>query len=217
MPEMRQNVTVVPGDGLIAVDGVSLWFAFEAPASLHALQWHDGAGEMEWTDDMNHPLTPADYAEDVAPFVALWEAEKARIEEEAAAAEAARLAEYNSVDATRIRKRGELAKTFAAATATAHLTSSLGFEIDANDTANRNVSGLVTLMEAEGAPESLQFCDYNNEIHTVTLEDLRVMQHEIIVNGSALYARKWAFRDAIDVAATAEELNAITISFEKEA
>ena len=83
MPEMRQNVTVVPGDGLIAVDGVSLWFAFEAPASLHALQWHDGAGEMEWTDDMNHPLTPADYAEDVAPFVALWEAEKARLEAEA--------------------------------------------------------------------------------------------------------------------------------------
>ena len=172
---------------------------------------------MARTDDINHPLTPADYAEDVAPFVELWEAEKARIEEEAAAAEAARLAEYNSVDATRIRKREELAKTFAAATATAHLTSSLGFEIDANDAANRNVSGLVTLMEADGAPESLQFCDYNNEIHTVTLEDLRVMQQEIIANGSALYARKWAFRDAIDVAATAEELNAITIAFEKEA
>ena len=68
-------------------------------------------------------------------------------------------------------------------------------------------------MEAEGAPESLQFCDYNNEIHTVTLADLRVMQQEIIANGSALYARKWALRDAINIAATAEELNAITISF----
>ena len=83
MPEMRQNVTVVPGDGLIAVDGVPLWFAFEAPATLHALQWHEGRGEMEWRDDINHPLTPADYAEDVAPFVALWEAEKTRLEAEA--------------------------------------------------------------------------------------------------------------------------------------
>lgn len=214
---MKQHVIVVPSDRLIIVDGIPLQFDFPVPENLHAVQWHNGTGEMEWTDDINHPLTPADYAEDVAPFVELWEAEKTRIEEEAAAAEAARLAEYNSVDATRIRKREELAKTFAAATATAHLTSSLGFEIDANDAANRNVSGLVTLMEAEGAPESLQFCDYNNEIHTVTLEDLRVMQQEIIANGSALYARKWAFRDAIDVAATAEELNAITISFEKEA
>ena len=127
--------------------------------------------------------------------------------------EAARLAEYNSVEATRGRKEEELANAFTKATATAHLTCSLGFDIDANDAANRNVSGLVTLMEAEGAPENLQFCDYNNEIHTVTLTDLHVMQQEIIANGSALYARKWALRDAINIAATTEELNAITISF----
>lgn len=41
------------------------------------------------------------------------------------------------------------------------------------------------------------------------------MQQEIIANGSALYARKWAFRDAINAEATAEELNAITISFDR--
>ena len=212
---MKQHVIVVPSDRLIIVDGVLLQFGFPAPENMHALQWHDGSGHIEWTDDINHPLTPSDYAEDVAPFVALWEAEKVRLDEEAAAAEAARLAEYNSVDATRTRKREELAAAFAKATATAHLTSSLGFEIDANDAANRNVSGLVTLMEAEGAPENLPFCDYNNEIHSVTLAGLRVMQQEIIANGSALYARKWAFRDAINAAATAEELNAITISFDR--
>ena len=210
---MKQHVIVVPSDRLIIVDGTPLQFDFPAPEKLHAIQWHNGTGEMEWRDDINHPLTPADYAEDVAPFVELWEAEKARLEEEAAAAEAARLAEYNSVEATRGRKEEELASAFTKATATAHLTCSLGFDIDANDAANRNVSGLVTLMEAEGAPENLQFCDYNNEIHTVTLTDLHVMQQEIIANGSALYARKWALRDAINIAATTEELNAITISF----
>ena len=210
---MKQHVIVVPSDRLIIVDGTPLQFDFPVPENLHAIQWHNGTGEMEWRDDINHPLTLADYAEDVAPLVELWEAEKARLEDEAATAEAARLAEYNSVEATRGRKQEELANAFTKATATAHLTCSLGFDIDANDAANRNVSGLVTLMEAEGAPESLQFCDYNNEIHTVTLADLRVMQQEIIANGSALYARKWALRDAINIAATAEELNAITISF----
>lgn len=210
---MKQHVIVVPSDRLIIVDGTPLQFDFPVPENLHAIQWHNGTGEMEWRDDINHPLTLADYAEDVAPFVELWEAEKARLEDEAATAEAARLAEYNSVEATRGRKQEELANAFTKATATAHLTCSPGFDIDANDAANRNVSGLVTLMEAEGAPESLQFCDYNNEIHTVTLADLRVMQQEIIANGSALYARKWALRDAINIAATAEELNAITISF----
>ena len=80
---MRQHVTVVPIDGIVIVDGMPLSFAFDAPANLHALQWHDGAGEMEWTDDLNHPLTEQDYDADVAPFVALWEAEKARLDEEA--------------------------------------------------------------------------------------------------------------------------------------
>ena len=68
---MRTHVTVVPSDRLIIVDGTPLQFGFTAPANLHAVQWHEGRGEMEWTDDINHPLTPADYAEDVAPFVAL--------------------------------------------------------------------------------------------------------------------------------------------------
>ena len=104
---MRTHVTVVPSDRLIIVDGTPLQFGFTAPANLHAVQWHEGRGEMEWTDDINHPLTPADYAEDVAPFVALWEAEKARLDEEAAAAEAARLAEYNSPEARAARVRAE--------------------------------------------------------------------------------------------------------------
>ena len=104
---MRTHVTVVPSDRLIIVDGIPLQFGFTAPANLHAVQWHGGRGEMEWTDDINHPLTPADYAEDVAPFVALWEAEKARLDEEAAAAEAARLVRYSSEEAKAERIREE--------------------------------------------------------------------------------------------------------------
>lgn len=104
---MKQHVTVVPSDRLIIIDGNALRFDFPAPENMHALQWHDGSGHIEWTDDINHPLTSADYAGDVAPFVDLWEAEKARIEEEAAAAEASRLAEYNSEPARAARIRAE--------------------------------------------------------------------------------------------------------------
>lgn len=104
---MHQHVTVVPSDGLIIVDGEALRFDFSAPAGLHALQWHDGGGHTEWNAGPNQPLSDAQYAEDVAPYVALWEAEKARVEQEAEAAEAARLAEYDSPEARARRLRAE--------------------------------------------------------------------------------------------------------------
>lgn len=105
---MRQDVIVVPADHLIIVDGKALRFDFSTPATLHALQWHNGSGHMEWTDDINHPLSgPEAYAEEVEPYVVLWEAEKARLNQEAADAEAARLAEYNSTEARAKRLRTE--------------------------------------------------------------------------------------------------------------
>ena len=104
---MKQHVTVVPSDHLVFVDGFALCFDFSAPKNMHALQWHEGSGHIEWTDDINHPLTPDDYEADVAPFVALWEAEKARLDEKAAAAGAARIAEYNSEPARAARIRAE--------------------------------------------------------------------------------------------------------------
>lgn len=105
---MKQHVTIVPSDRLIMVNGAALRFAFSAPANLHALQWHEGKGHRELTDAPNQSLCgEAQYAGEVAPYVALWEAEKARLEAEAAAAEAARLAEHNSPEARAQRLRAE--------------------------------------------------------------------------------------------------------------
>ena len=84
------TVTVVPSDSLIIVDGAALVFPFDAPTNLHALQWRGGTGHTEWTDGPNQPLTAEDYAEQVAPFVKLWQAEKARLEKKAAEEAAAR-------------------------------------------------------------------------------------------------------------------------------
>ena len=93
---MYQNITVVPSDRLIIVDGEALRFDFSANPSLHAIQWHNGSGHMEIKGKDNIRLVESDYAEKIAPYVALWEAEKARLSAEAEAADAAHLAEYNS-------------------------------------------------------------------------------------------------------------------------
>ena len=109
------RVTVVPADSLIIVDGEALFFPYDAPEGLHALQWNGETGHRELTAGApNQPLTAADYAEQVAPFVALWETEKARLTAEAEAAEAARLAEYNSTTARFARLRAERDRRIAA-------------------------------------------------------------------------------------------------------
>lgn len=109
------RVTVVPEDRLILIDGQGLQFAFDAPKSLHALQWQDASGHLEYEDGRpNQILTEADYEAQVAPYVALWQAEKARLAAEAEAAEAARLAEYNSEPARFARLREERDRRIAA-------------------------------------------------------------------------------------------------------
>ena len=49
---MKQHVTVVPSDRLIIVDGIPLWFNFSlSKKNMHALQWHEGSGHIEWKGD----------------------------------------------------------------------------------------------------------------------------------------------------------------------
>lgn len=98
------RVTVVPADRLVIVDGQALMFEFSAPERMHALQWDGKQGHIEWLGSgdeppHNEPLAADSYAGQVAPYVELWKEEKARLEQAAAEAEAARLAEYNSEEA----------------------------------------------------------------------------------------------------------------------
>ena len=94
-----------------------------------------------------------------------------------------------------------------------HFGRSLGFEVDANERANRDVAGLITVLEATGQTET-QFCDYGNVMRTVTLAQLGTLQLEIIVYGQMLYARKWELRDSISAAQTPEAVAAIEINFD---
>ena len=98
---MKTHVTVIPSDGIISVDGEVLFLDGIKSETFHALQWHDGAGHVEPAGNRsNEELSADDYKERVAPYVALWEEEKRRLEAEAAAAEEA----YNSLENVKARK-----------------------------------------------------------------------------------------------------------------
>lgn len=89
----------------------------------------------------------------------------------------------------------------------ATLISSLGFEADADEKANADVNGLVI----KGEPAV--FMDANNQPHELTLEQLKVLQREIIDSASYGYQKKWAYREAINTATSAEAIKAVTITF----
>ena len=118
-----------------------------------------------------------------------------------------------TLDEAGAAKLAELNTAFPPVSETAHCMSSAGFEINADETANRNISSLIIALEAS-THKSVRFCAYDNSFHDVTLAQLKTMQLEIIANAQAIYARKWVLRELINVAETVESLNAIVIDFD---
>lgn len=113
-----------------------------------------------------------------------------------------------TLDEARAAKLAEISAAFEQAGRTAHVMSSLGFEIDANERANRDTEGLITVLTATNAPGTL-FCDYHNVMREVTLEQLKTLRLEIIAHGQALYAKKWLLREAAAAAQSLEEIRAV--------
>lgn len=204
------DVTIVPVDNVILVNGIHLQLDFkpiEGHEQVHAIQWHDGKGVIEFSD---YTGRDADYETDVAPYVALWEAEKARLDAEAAAKEA----EYNKLENVISRKLGELNLKLeeTKASSAAHITSSTGYVVNANNTAKQNIDGLITAMTAQNMT-TVNFMTYDNTLAQLTLEQLKTIQLELISYGNNLYARKWALRSQIEACKTKEEVDAIVIDF----
>lgn len=196
---MKEHVTVIPDDKTIIVDGTALQCDFEAPSGLHALQWHDGKGEREIIENgrmTNQAI--ASYTNEVKPYVDIWQAKYDEINTPV----------VPTLEEAKESKLSELNSAFDEAAQNAHLTSSVGFEIDANEIANRNIEGLVLVMSDT---DTTMFCDYNNEFHEVTREQLETMRKEIVMNSQRLYQVKWTYRTQIEAATTVEELDAIQI------
>ena len=78
---MYQQTSIIPDDNVIIVDGKALFFAFPALENIHAIQWKNGAGWIEYKDNNSKKLLGADYVVEVLPFIKLWEAENTRLEE----------------------------------------------------------------------------------------------------------------------------------------
>lgn len=107
----------------------------------------------------------------------------------------------------------ELGAAFYTACQTATVATPAGWIADADETANRNVAGLITTLEAAPKAETVQFCDHANQFHEVTLADLKAIQLLIIEHGQQLYGLKWQYRNAIESAQSEADLDAIAISF----
>ena len=113
------------------------------------------------------------------------------------------------LDEARAEKLAELNAAFATASGQAHCRSSLGFEIDADEVANRNIEGLTLVLQPG---ESTWFRAYDNRFYEVTREELETMRKEIVVNSQKLYQAKWTLEAAITVAESIEALDAIALS-----
>ena len=123
------------------------------------------------------------------------------------------LGELLGLEESRAAALARLNVAFAAAEASGKVMSSAGFVIDATERSNRDIEGLITIMEATSTPEAA-FCAADNSFHTVTLEQLRTMRLEVIAYGQALYARKWELRAAIESAESVAEVQVVDINFD---
>jgi hypothetical protein len=88
------------------------------------------------------------------------------------------------------------------------ITSSLGFKANADLRSQNNIAGLIN-----AGVEPVQYCDAENQFHSLTLENLKILQQECIALGLSLYQQKWVYRNQINSATTVDEVNAIEIKF----
>lgn len=150
--------------------------------------------------------TEENYNKWIQPYVDIWQAKKDQQQQEQEQIQQ----EYNRFENRQARALVQLNQDFETAAQRAHVKSSLGFEVDANSTANENVNGLLTTI-GDG---TVQFCDYYNGFHELNKAQLETLQSEIIQNGQNLYAQKWKYRTAIEDCVDNEGLDAIVATIE---
>ena len=111
---MPESVSIIVADGLVIVDGEALEAAYAYPHAVRAVQWRNGVGHVEFDDGRPNLEFMAEgddvgdtYREYVLPGIRAFERERKRLDAEAEAAEAVRLAEYNGTEARSERVRAE--------------------------------------------------------------------------------------------------------------
>ncbi len=186
----------VPSDNIVLVNDRAIIGDYTRPSDyqgqLHAVQWFDDFGEYETILDghiMNIVLTTDDFNAYIKPLYDKWE--ELRIIEDTPTPEP-------SLEEVRVQKLEELNNNFEYLEKHGYIMSSLGFEIDANTNANRDVSGLILMVEDGEISLPVAFMTYRNTLQNVSLENLKTMQKEIIGKGLSNYQAKWQARNEIE-------------------
>lgn len=89
-----------------------------------------------------------------------------------------------------------------------YVISSLGFKINADIRSQNNLKGLISVNA-----DTVNFVDYNNEIHKLKSSDLNTLLIECSKNGENLYKQKWAYAEKIKACKTIAELEKIDFNF----
>lgn len=92
------------------------------------------------------------------------------------------------------------------------IQSSLGYPMDADRRSQQNVQGQLSLMQ-DLALETVSYRCGDNVIRELTLGQLQTLYKEMLINGQNLYTQKWTLGNAINAAETAEDVEAIEITF----
>lgn len=91
------RLTIVPIDNVVTINGVTKTVDTGLPSNVHAVQWYDGKGKVEYTDQ------EAKYIDTIEPFIDIVDAFNALpvpdeyLPEEPKTYDALRRAEYPSV------------------------------------------------------------------------------------------------------------------------
>ena len=209
MATMNDSALIIPSENSINVNGEHLVFNYTKPEKvknipielIEQINWKRTGignnicyyGDVLYGNDYHEMQLDDDnttWEEVIKPFTDQLQAEKDRIEHEQEEAEK----EYNKFENRQKRALTQLNQNFEDAKNRAHIFSSLGFESDADSTANENITGLLLTI----GDSTIQFCDYYNEFHTLNKSQLTTLQNEIIQNAQNLYTQKWQYRTAIE-------------------
>lgn len=88
------------------------------------------------------------------------------------------------------------------------INSSLGFKVNADLRSQNNIRGLIAV-----GIEPVNFIDANNQVQSLTIEQLNTLLNECALNGQSLYLQKWSYKAQIEACKSIEELNAIEFNF----
>ena len=69
---IEQHVVVVPFDKLVGLGATARTVDFDFPADVHAIQWHNGKGSVEYTNKDPHMFGVHEYSTIVQPYVDLF-------------------------------------------------------------------------------------------------------------------------------------------------